>query len=99
MLKEPLKDLHDCLARSSAYGSSFVLHVQTPSLSQPEYMATDNKSSLWTCTFCQSECGSFATAPVLEARLDITDEAGERFQYEHSSDCYMLVYGMRLGIL
>ena len=64
---------------------SWILCMQTPSSSQPEYMATDNKSSLWTCTFCQSECGSFATVPVLEARLEITDEAGEN---THSTQAF-----------
>ena len=73
-LKDPLKN--------SQSMQTLALCMQVPSQPQPEYLATDNNSSLWTCSFCHSECGSFATAPVLEARLEITDEAGDLLHLE-----------------
>ncbi|BDA46838.1 hypothetical protein COCOBI_09-2910 [Coccomyxa sp. Obi] len=74
-------------------GSEDMATDEAPSQSQPEYLATDNKSSLWTCSFCQSECGSFATAPVLEARLEITDEAGTTEQALAQGDAVAQLVG------
>jgi hypothetical protein len=41
-----------------------------------EYRPCDENSSLWTCSFCTSECGSLGTVPLLEARLVLVDDSG-----------------------